>query len=88
MTTPKLVDTRRTAPVNPLADASPAASGDGDKKARDRLVAAKRLATIVRNKDAIRAELLADIDHQVSTGSLVIRQMTAIERKAGLVKRR
>lgn len=55
-----------------------------DPKARDVVVAAKRVATIARNKEADRAERLAEIERQVSEGSLVIRQMTAAERATGV----
>ncbi|MGB9182488.1 MAG: hypothetical protein WCB67_00350 [Solirubrobacteraceae bacterium] len=62
-------------------------STEGDQKARDRVVAAKRVATIARNKEADRAERMAEIARQVSDGSLVIRQMTAAERAAGVSRR-
>ncbi len=70
--------------VSPAAAVAgdPAAEQD-DHKARDRVVAAKRVATIARNKEADRAERLAEIERQVSEGSLVIRQMTAAERTTG-----
>jgi hypothetical protein len=45
-------------------------------------VAAKRRATVERNKAAFRAEKLDEIERQVTEGSLVIRQMTAAERSA------
>jgi hypothetical protein len=63
-------------------------SEDGDQGVRDRVVAAKRVATIARNKEADRVERLAEIERQVSDGSLVIRQMTAAERAAHLSTRR
>jgi hypothetical protein len=44
--------------------------------------ATKRLATIARNKAANRADKIAEINRQVDEGSLVIRQMTAAERRA------
>jgi hypothetical protein len=43
-------------------------------------VAAKRRATVERNKAAFRAEKLCEIQRQVTEGSLVIRQMTDAER--------
>jgi hypothetical protein len=45
-------------------------------------VAAKRRATVERNKAAFRAEKLCEIQRQVTEGSLVIRQMTDAERSA------
>lgn len=45
-------------------------------------VAAKRRATVERNKAAFRAEKLDEIERQVTEGSLVIRQMTDAERSA------
>ena len=45
-------------------------------------VAAKRRATVERNKAAFRAEKLDEIARQVTEGSLVIRQMTDAERSA------
>jgi hypothetical protein len=74
-------------PADPAAGATVAASAEGDHKARDKVVAAKRVATIARNKEAIRAERLAEIETQVSDGSLVIRQMTPAERAADASKR-
>jgi hypothetical protein len=77
-----------TAPLaDPVAGATAAGSAEGDQKVRDRVVAAKRVATIARNKEAIRAERLAEIERQVSDGSLVIRQMTAAERATDVSKR-
>ncbi len=77
------------APAGAEADrvAAAPAGAEGDQKTRDRLVAAKRVATIARNKEADRLERMAEIERQVSDGSLVIRQMTAAER-AGAVSRR
>ncbi|MGH2870714.1 MAG: hypothetical protein ACRDNK_24490 [Solirubrobacteraceae bacterium] len=76
-------DTPSAPPADPLTGADAALSLEGDQKARDRVVAAKRVATIARNKEAERAERLADMARQVSDGSLVIRQMTAAERSTG-----
>jgi hypothetical protein len=77
-----------TAPLaDPVAGATAAGSAEGDQKVRDRVVAAKRVATIARNKEAIRDERLAEIERQVSDGSLVIRQMTAAERATDVPKR-
>jgi hypothetical protein len=45
-------------------------------------VAAKRRATVERNKAAFRAAKLCEIERQVTEGSLVIRQMTDAERSA------
>jgi hypothetical protein len=45
-------------------------------------VAAKRRATVERNKAAFRAAKLDEIERQVTEGSLVIRQMTDAERSA------
>lgn len=45
-------------------------------------VAAKRRATVERNKAAFRAAQLCEIERQVTEGSLVIRQMTDAERSA------
>jgi hypothetical protein len=45
-------------------------------------VAAKRRATVERNKAAFRAAKLDEIERQVTAGSLVIRQMTDAERSA------
>jgi hypothetical protein len=45
-------------------------------------VAAKRRATVERNKAAFRAAKLDEIERQVTEGSLVIRQMTDAERCA------
>jgi hypothetical protein len=45
-------------------------------------VAAKRRATVERNKAAFRAAKLSEIERQVTEGSLVIRQMTEDERSA------
>jgi hypothetical protein len=81
-----VADTVPTAPVAPVGD-TPAENADGDHKARDRVVAAKRVATIARNKEAIRAERLAEIERQVSEGSLVIRQMTDAERATDVAAR-
>ena len=70
------------------ADIRDAPVSGADKKARDHAVAAKRVATIARNKEASRAEQLAHMASQVSDGSLVIRQMTPTEREADLRQRR
>jgi hypothetical protein len=97
-TTTRLADSPSAPPADPAADTVPTAAADpaadttagsavGDQKARDRVVAAKRVATIARNKEAIRTERLAEIERQVSEGSLVIRQMTAAERATDVAAR-
>ena len=77
--TPDAATPGRAAAAAPGASAG-TEGADAEKKVRDQAVAAKRVATIARNKEASRAEQLAHMASQVSDGSLVIRQMTPSER--------
>ncbi len=83
ITTIRLADPPSATPADPTG----AGGADGEQTERDRVVAAKRVATIARNKEADRTERLAEIERQVSDGSLVIRQMTAAERATGVSTR-
>jgi hypothetical protein len=85
--TPNGVSADAPGPSAPAAPGTPEGPG-ADKKARDHAVAAKRVATIARNKEASRVEQLAHMASQVSDGSLVIRQMTPTERETDLRQRR
>jgi hypothetical protein len=71
-------ENRQSAVVAPTSAITDAAQAPHLRPA----VAAKRRATVERNKAAFRAAKLCDIERQVSEVSLVIRQMTDAERSA------